>query len=406
MNTFCTENLIKELINEYGTPAYLYDQGTIERQIDKMQNLVDLDNVHINYATKANSNPNILKIMRDKGLKADATGSGEVYLNKYAGFEEEMIYVVGNNFTKDELINLCQQDLVISLDSIEQIDLLNEVAPKYQKVMLRVNPSFGAGDNESIITGGSKHKFGIDIIDLLKAIIKVEDYGMKLIGINQHIGSLNLNYKTIIEAVVELLGIIKTYNLNDLSIINFGGGFGINYYRRHYFEELDFGKLTRDLTKIFNDFLSDYQNKDVSLEFEPGRFLVAEAGILVGQVTSIKERGDQIYIGTDLGFNNFIRPTLYDSYHEVEFLTENTQVKKCNVVGNMCESGDFVAKNRALAIPNVGDLVIVYDTGAYGYCMSSNYNNKLKPIELLIDNDQDVKVIRKRETYEDILRGL
>ncbi len=406
MNNYSSDERITEIASEYGTPMYIYDQGTIERQIDRMQNLVDNNNVHINYATKANSNPHILKIMRDKGLKADATGSGEVFLNKHAGFANEMIYVVGNNFTTAELTNLVEQNLVISLDSIEQIDLLNEVAPKYQKVMFRVNPSFGAGDNESIITGGNKHKFGIDIIDLLMAIEKIKMYEMKLVGINQHIGSLNLNYKTIVEAVKELIAIIKTYKLDDLSIVNFGGGFGINYYRRHYFEELDFDNLAKELTGILNQFIMEYPNKEVSLEFEPGRFLVAESGVLIGRVTSIKDRGGLIYVGTDLGFNNFIRPTLYDSYHEVDFLTTNTEVRKCNVVGNMCESGDYIVRNRDMIVPNVGDLVVVYDTGAYGFCMSSNYNNKLKPIELLIDNNNEVRVIRQRETYNDLLRGL
>ncbi len=405
MDKYITDKLLEELVEKYGTPFYLYDQQTIINRINQMKQMVELPNVQINYATKANSNLEILKIMQAAGLKADATGLGEVYVNKQAGFTDEQIYVVGNNFSQQELSELAKQNLPISLDAIEQIEWLNQVAPCYQKVLIRVNPSFGAGDNASIITGGDQHKFGIDICDIPKALELLDKNKMKLIGINQHIGSLNLNYHSIVEAVKELIAIVQGFELNDLEVINFGGGFGINYYRRHYFEELNFKSLSEELTKILKTFLQKYPNKNVSLEFEPGRFLTAEAGVLIGQVTSIKKRGGIYYIGTDLGFSNFLRPTLYDSYHELEFLTANEKVRKCNVVGNMCESGDYLAQNRELTIPAVGDTVIVYDTGAYGFSMASNYNNKLKPIELLLNNESTVEVIRQREALSDLLRG-
>lgn len=394
---------IETLAAKYQTPMYIYDKNQILMNINNMKNISSTPNLKINYATKANSNIEILKIINENQMKVDSTGFGEVFINKQAGFPNDKIYVVANNLTTDEIKMITEEQLIISVDSIDQLLLLNKVAPHYKKVMIRVNPSFGSGGNQSIITGGAHHKFGIDIEDLEFCLGFIIANDMALIGINQHIGSLNLDYKSILEAVRELLAVIESYQLHNLEIINFGGGFGIDYNHQTN-NAIDLNTLKTELDIVFDNFLKTYNNPQVSLEFEPGRYIVANSSILVGTVTSIKKRGSDIYIGTDLGFSQLVRPTMYDSYHHIEFITNNTLARHCHVVGNMCESGDYLCKDRKLIIPDVGELVIVYDTGAYGYSMASNFNNRLRPIEILID-DQNHQVIRNRETYQDLLFG-
>lgn len=391
---------IENLVSKYDTPLYIYDQNQIIDNINTLKGLANCPNLQINYATKANSNIELLKLIKSQGLNVDCTGFGEYYINRQAGFSAAQTYAVANNLTREEMVLLTAEGINISVDSFDQLMLLQSASPGYQHVMLRVNPSFGAGDNESIITGGQNHKFGIDVEDLAACLTYITTHQMKLIGINQHIGSLNLNYQTIIEAVTELLSIITDYRLFDLAVINFGGGFGIDY--RHQNQGLDFQQLQLELDSIFNKFLQTYPHKQVSLQFEPGRYIVANSSILVGIVTSVKKRGSDIYIGTNLGFSQLARPTMYDSYHQIEFITENQLARHCHVVGNMCESGDYLAKNRKLIIPEIGDLVIVHDTGAYGYSMASNFNNRLRPAEVLINGD-DERLIRRRETVSDLL---
>lgn len=394
-------NQIKKLANKYQTPMYLYDQETIEENIKTIKQLCTLPNIKVNYATKANNNLHLLKLIKANQMKVDCTGYGEFYINKQAGFDNDDIYVVANNLCKDELKQLTDENLIISVDSVDQLKLLNAVAPQYQKLMIRVNPSFGAGDNDSIITGGVNHKFGIDIDDLEYCLNYIKTNNLKLIGINNHVGSLNLDYQIMIKSVSELLSVVTKYKLNDLQIINFGGGFGIDYNHQTN-QQLDFKALTVELNAIFTAFITDYPNPDISLEFEPGRYIVASSSVLVGTVTSVKRRGDDIYIGTDLGFSQLARPVMYNSYHHVEFITDNTLARNCHVVGNMCESGDYICKDRKLIIPDVGDLIIVYDTGAYGYSMSSNFNNRLRAIELLTSKGK-TRVIRNRQTIESLL---
>ncbi len=396
------ENIITKLAKEYGTPLYLYDKERIDSNIETIKNISSSPNLQINYATKANSNINLLKIIKQHGLNVDSTGYGEYYINRKAGFTNDQIYVVCNNLTIDEFKLLTNENIIISVDSIDQLKTLNSISPGYQHVMLRINPSFGDGENDSIITGGDNHKFGIDSVNIIPCINYIKEHKMHLVGINQHIGSLNLDYTSITRSVAELLKFIEDNNI-VCDIINFGGGFGIDY-NHHTNKQLDFASLQTELDFLFANFLANYQNPHVSLEFEPGRFIVANSAILVGTVTSIKRRGNQIYIGTDLEFSQMVRPTMYDSYHHITFITKNLLARNCNVVGNMCESGDYLCKDRKLIIPDIGELVIIHDVGAYGYSMASNFNNRLRPIELLVDDDC-ITIIRKRERIEDLLKN-
>ena len=396
-----TKEQTKFLIDKYKSPLYVYDKNIIDSNIDDLLGLSTLSNFEINYAIKANSNINILKIIKERGLGVDSTGFGEVFINKQAGFSNDKIYTVGNNFNIEELELLLAENIVISVDSLDQLETLGKLKPGYEKVMVRINPSFGAGANAQVITGGKNTKFGIDYEDFEKVIALLYKYSLKLYGINQHIGSAYLEHEKLLRGVESLLKFIKTNNLNNLQFINFGGGFGLNYKRNINSEVMNFEKLRVAFDEIFTGFLNSYDNKEVRLGFEPGRYIVASSGILIGTVNSVKKRDGKYIVGTDIGFNQMIRPTLYDAYHEVEILSKGP-IELIDVVGNVCESGDYQCKNRMLNLPEVGDFVIVRDVGAYGYCLSSNYNSRLRPCEVMKDSEEFI-VIRKRETLEDLL---
>lgn len=400
---FFYNHQIQELVASYGSPIYLYSKQRIEANIKVLMELCTLSNMRINYAVKANSNPDILKIILEHNMKVDSTGLGEVYINESVGFSNQMIYVVGNNFTVQELKELVGKNLVISIDSVDQLIQLGKIAPGYSKLMLRVNPDFGAGPNANVITGGNKTKFGIDYQDITQCLEIIGQYNLTLIGINQHIGSAYLEHESLIKGVKTLLDFISTNKLNNLKIINFGGGFGFNYQHLINDEKMNFKILKTALNQMFTQFLDTYDNPDVSLEFEPGRFIVANSAVLIGEVTSLKTRDNHLYVGTNLGFNNFMRPLLYNAYHHISFITENTNIQQISVVGNICESGDYLCHNRQLITPNIEDIAIVHDVGAYGYAMSSNFNSRLRPIEIMIEEDQSLKIIRPRETYEQLL---
>lgn len=397
-----SDDKISELRSKYGTPLYVYDKSLIVENINVLKGLCDIPNVKFNYATKANNNKSVLGIIKDSGMKVDSTGYGEVFVNQQVGFTNDQIYVVGNNFSVHELELLVNENINISVDGLDQLKTLGKLAPGYKKVMLRMNPSFGAGANESVVTGGKKTKFGIDYYKIDEAIEIMNKYNLKLIGINQHIGSAYLEHESLIAGVESLLSFVVDNNLNDLQIINFGGGFGVNYERNHNDFGMNFEVLSKHLTNTFETFLKKYPNKEVNLEFEPGRFIVANSGVLIGEVTSIKYR-DEVFIGTDIGFPTMPRPVLYNSYHEVEIISANTKLINANIVGNICESGDFMCKNREVTIPEIGDTCVVYDVGAYGFSMASNYNSRPLPAEVLIDENGNDILIRKRQSYNDLV---
>lgn len=400
----------KELINKYGSPLYVYDEKILRDRINTLKqferNLKDNIGVDVklHYSTKSNGNPYILKIIREMGVLVDSMSPVELQLDKMAGFSNEDILYVCNNISKEEMIEIVDQGILICLDSISQLEELGKVRPG-SKVMVRINPgSFKVGHSEKVITSGENTKFGVCENNIGKLFETASKYNIKIIGVHQHLGSLFLNDKIdeYISGVKAGLDIVNKY-FKDISIIDLGGGFGVPYKESE--EALDFDLLVRKLTPILKEFLNKYENK-VEFKFEPGRYIPCEAGYILGRVNAVKNENGKIWVGTDIGMNVIMRPTLYGSYHKIEIIkenTENTQTVTANIVGNICESGDILGKDREILYPEVGDIVKIYNAGAYGYCMSSSYTGRLKPAEVMINPDTKTsKMIRKRETFEDI----
>ncbi len=392
------------LIEEYGSPIYVYSETILRERCRELKNMVDYKNFYVNYSPKANSNLEILKIVRSEGFLTDAMSPGEIYVSLKAGFQPEEVLYISNNVSDEEFIHAVKAGVKISVDSVSQLERYGRINPG-GSVAIRINPGIGAGHHKKVVTGGKKTKFGIEIrfLDEVKSILR--KYNLKMTGINQHIGSLFMNGESYIESVDSILTVAREFD--DLEFIDLGGGFGIPYHKQENEPRLDLKVLGVKLTKIILKWVKEY-GKEINIKIEPGRYVVAESAILLGTVNAVKMNYDIKYIGTDLGFNVLLRPVMYDSYHDIEIYRKSDKSSTINeevrIVGNICETGDIIAKDRMLPEIFEDDIIGVLDSGAYGFAMSSNYNNRLRPAEVLIDKNGKSRLIRRRENLEDLLR--
>ncbi len=396
----------EKLIKEFGSPLYVYNEAILRERCREVSKLISYPNFTANYSIKANSNLELLKIIRQEGLNADAMSPGEIYVLQKAGFKPDEIFYVGNNVSEDEIKSVIDSGVLVSVDSVSQLEMYGRINPG-GSVAVRFNPGVGAGHHEKVVTAGKKTKFGVNLeyIDVVKRILK--QYNLKLAGINQHIGSLFMEGEPYVEGVKSLLYAAEQFE--DLDFVDMGGGFGVPYRKQEGQKRLDLDILGERLTEVIEDWVSKY-GKKIKFKIEPGRYVVAECGVLLGSVYSVKQNYETTYVGTDLGFNTLARPVMYDAYHEIEVYSSNTKEAKTNnkmvtVVGNICESGDIMAKDRQLPGINEGDILGIMDAGAYGYAMSSNYNNRLRPAEVLITTEGNPVLIRRRDTLEDLMRN-
>lgn len=396
-----SEEMALALIDTYGSPLYVYDEMILRKRCRELKGLLPNKNFKVNYSAKANTSLALLKIVRDEGLLVDAMSPGEIFIEMKAGFKGEEILYIGNNVSDEEMRFAIDRGIMVSVDSLSQLETYGMINPN-SKVAVRFNSGVGTGHHEKVVTGGKKTKFAVqkDFVPQVKEILK--RYNLTLAGINQHIGSFFMRPDEYIDGVKALLGI--AHQFEGLEFIDFGGGFGIPYEDTH---RLDLDMLGRMLDEVLDTFLSEYDNKDVLFKIEPGRYIVAECGVLLGTIHSIKDNFGRRYVGTDIGFNVIQRPMMYGAYHHVDLVKRGEKTDKTEIVyvcGNICETGDLVAEERDLYHAEIGDVIAVKDAGAYGFAMASNYNCRLLPAEVLIDANGKDRLIRKRETLEDLVR--
>lgn len=396
------------LSREFGTPLYLYNERVFRARCREMRSLVTYPHFSVNFSVKANSNLTLLKIAREEGLSVDAMSPGEIFLEEQAGFTPEKIFYISNNVSLEEMDFAVRRGIVVSLDSLSQLERFAAAFPG-AAISLRINSGIGAGHSDKVVTGGKKTKFAIPLDQLDDALSIVRASSLHLVGLNQHIGSFFLDKEIYLEGVRALLQVAM--EIPGLSFIDCGGGFGMPYDEQSQ-HRLDLQDLGRSLDELFVDFNDRYQSRygnasqDILFKIEPGRYLAAECGLLMGTVHALKENAGHRYCGTDIGFNVLIRPMLYDAYHKIETWPVRPEAKEYpyTVVGNICESGDILAKDRLLPEMREDDLILIHDAGAYGFSMASNYNNRLRPAEVLIQEGGSVRLIRRRESLEDLLR--
>jgi len=394
-----------DLARNYGTPLFVYNENILRERCRELKNLVSYNNFKVNYSPKANSNLELLKIVRDEGLWVDAMSPGEIYVNLKAGYKPEEIFYISNNVCEKEFQYAIDAGVKISVDSVSQLELYGKLNPG-GSVSVRINPGVGAGHHKKVVTGGKKTKFGIEMkfIPVVKEILR--KYNLKLIGINQHIGSLFMDGTTYAESTETILSLAKEFD--ELEFVDLGGGFGIPYEKQANQKRLNLKELGEQLSKVINKWVNEY-DKEIIIKIEPGRYITAECGLILGQVNAVKMNYDLKYIGTDIGFNVLMRPVMYNSHHDIEIYRESdipsTKDEPVRIVGNICETGDILAKDRVLPEIFERDIIGVLDSGAYGYVMSSNYNNRLRPAEVLIDREGNDRLIRRRDTLEDLVRN-
>jgi len=411
---FFKGNNPEDIAKTYGTPVYVYNEEVLRDRMHKVSQVITKYPYTANYSVKANTNINILKLALEEGNNCDAMSTGEIEMLLAAGFPEERIFYIPNNVAEEELEFAIHNGIMTSLDSLAQLELYGQVCESLglaeddrgRCCAVRINPGVGAGHCEKVVTGGKKTKFGISE-DYIPQIFEItKKYNLKIAGINQHIGSCFMDPQPYLDAVKNLLR-IATENFPGLEFIDFGGGYGIPYHKLDDEKDFPMEDFKKNLEPILDEFVAGYGSKPL-FKSEPGRFCVAEGSVILGRVHAVKQNAGHTYAGTDIGMNVLVRPSMYDSWHDVEVIRDGKVVARDNLIeqtvtGNICESGDILAKARPLPEIKRGDLACLLDTGAYGWSMCSTYNSRPRPAEVLICKDGSVKQIRRRETIEDLM---
>ena len=393
------------LAERYGTPLYVYEEARIRAAFDTLARAFAVDDLRIHFATKANSNPWILRILRQAGAWADVVSPGEILLARRAGFPAERLLYNGNSASDAELRTAVEQGVRVNVESMSQLRRLAKLAPG-SAISIRFNIDVGGGHHSHVITGGPESKFGIDWEQAEQARSAAAGT-LRVAGVHCHIGSGVLQAERFVQAVTNLLTVARRFP--DLEQVNFGGGIGIPY--REDQPELAVDRLGALLTAEYERFCAEYGSRP-ALCLEPGRFLVARAGTLLCRVTAVNQARKYLFAGTDSGFNHLIRPAMYGAYHHIEAAAPREGTPRDTVLtGNICESGDVFTRGeegiepRSLPPLREGDLVAIRDAGAYGFAMASRYNSFPLPAEVLVDAGA-ARLIRRRDTLEQLLLNI
>jgi diaminopimelate decarboxylase len=415
-NRLYAENfLVEDLAKEFGTPLYIYSKNQILKNYREInQPLVNSKLDFINcYAIKANSNPEILKLLAEEGAGAEIASGGELYLALKFGYLRNKITFTGVGKTDEEIEYALKENIFnFTVESMQEVKVISEIAHSLgviARVSIRVNPDIDAKTHPYITTGMKENKFGIDSKDIIEVFqTAIKQPNIDVIGIHSHIGSQITEVDPYIEAVEYLGNLIKKVEAMGVNIryLNFGGGFGVKYKNvithRYIPLEVDdieqYASLGEHIESVIK-FLSSHNKK---LVIEPGRSLVANAGILAGKVLFTKQGESKKFVITDTGMNDLMRPCLYQAYHQIVPLNlKDTGTETVDIVGPVCETSDFLATKRCTQKLERGDRFAVMTTGAYGYSLSSNYNARLRPAEVLVDGDKHL-LIRDREKVEEL----
>ena len=390
--------LLLSLAEKYETPLYVYDANKIEAQYNRMVSAFSsVPSLKINYAVKALSNINILKLFNQLNSGIDTVSVQEVQLGLKAGYKPEDIIYTPNGVSLEEIEQAMGYGVQINIDNIS---ILEQFGQKYPNVpvCIRINPHIMAGGNTKISVGHIDSKFGISIHQLPHIHRVVENTNMHINGIHMHTGSDIYDVDAFLRATEILFNTAATFK--ELDYIDFGSGFKVPYKEGDISTDIE--ELGRKLSKRFNQFCKEY-GKELTLMFEPGKFLVSEAGKFLVHVNVVKQTTSTVFAGVDSGLNHLIRPMFYDAYHHIENISNpDGKERFYTVVGYICETDTF-GTNRRITEIKEGDVLCFSNAGAYCFSMASNYNSRYRPAEVLIKDGKDY-LIRKRETIEDILR--
>jgi len=388
-----------DVAKTHGTPLYVYDAQTIQSQIQSLQQAFKGLNVRLKYAAKALTNINILKLMRHQGIELDCVSVQEVRLGLKAGFAPAQILYTPNGVSFAEIQEAVSLGVQVNIDNIAVLEHFGHTYGNTVPLCVRLNPGLMAGGNFKISTGHIDSKFGISVMQMRHLLTVIEKYNIDVVGLHVHTGS------DIVETEVFLKGAEIMFdaarNFKNLRFIDFGSGFKVAYREGDIVTRLN--DLGQQMAQTFKDFCQEY-GRDLEIWFEPGKYLVSNAGVFLVRTNVVKPTPVTVFAGVDSGLNHLLRPMMYDAYHEMVNISNPEGVERVyTVVGYICETDTFGADRRLNEV-HENDIIAIKNAGAYGFSMASNYNSRYRPAEVLIHNGQ-AKLIRKRETFDDILRN-
>jgi diaminopimelate decarboxylase len=392
------EQLI-QVAKEFGTPLYVYHAEKIKQQFEKLTSAFSIINTKIFYASKALTNISILRYIRSIGCNVDCSSINEVKLALHAGFEPGEILYTSNSIAFDEIEEAVNAGVHLNIDSLSNLEKFGNKYGHSYPVGIRIRPNIMAGGNLKISTGHDKSKFGIPVtqLDQIEKLVKKTNLHIRTLHI--HTGSEIEDADVFVKGIEVLFDLIPQFP--ELEIIDLGGGFKVPY--KPGGKQTDIKLLAKKIKESFDNHpVADY--KKFQLWFEPGKFIVSECGYLITQVNVLKDTGSVIFAGVNSGLNHLIRPMMYDAYHHIVNISNPEGVEKIyTVTGNICETDTF-ASDRKLNEIREGDYLVFYNAGAYGFEMSSNYNSRYKPAEVMIKEGK-AHLIRRRDTFEDLLKN-
>ena len=384
---------------KYGSPLYVYDTNKIKKQYNRLKkSFKTVKSLQINYAVKALSNISILKFIINLGSGIDAVSIQEVYLALKCGIKPEKIIYTPNGVSMDEIKMAAEFGVRINIDNLSVLEDFGNNNPSIP-ICIRINPHIMAGGNSKISVGHIDSKFGISIHQIPHLLRIVNNTKIKVNGIHMHTGSDILDIDVFLRASEILFETAK--NFRSLEFIDFGSGFKVPYFPND--SETNIEELGNKLSKRFNSFCKEY-GKDLTLMFEPGKFLVSESGKFLCKVNSIKQTTSTVFAQVDSGFNHFLRPMMYGANHHIENISNHNDLQRYySVVGYICETDTF-ANNRKISTIRNGDMLCFNNAGAYCHAMSSNYNSRYRPAEVMFINNK-FELVRKREDFNDLIRN-
>ena len=399
MSSILQNKQLTEIANQFGTPVYVYHAERIKEQYEKLLASFQGADARFFYAAKALTNINILKYILSIGCNVDCSSINEVKLGMKAGFAPQNILYTSNNVSFEEIEEAKNIGVHINIDSISNLQKFGKKFGHTYPVGVRLRPNIMAGGNLKISTGHADSKFGVPLEDIEAVIEVVKETGLYIRTLHIHTGSEIKDVEVFVKGIEVLFDIVNYFP--ELEVIDLGGGFKVPYMPGEEGTDIELlGKKVKEEFKLYEE----KNNRHFRVWFEPGKFLVSEAGYFITKVNVIKQAGNIIFAGVDSGLNHLIRPMFYGAYHEIENISNPSGTKRnYNVVGNICETDTF-AENRLLPEIREGDYLVFRNAGAYCFEMSSNYNSRFRPAEVIV-KDGTASLIRKREDMNDLLSG-
>jgi diaminopimelate decarboxylase len=394
-----TNETLLSLAKDYGTPLYVYDGDMVKERFLELYEHIKWPKLKIHYAMKANYNFSILKLINSLDGCLDTVSPAEILLAKKSGFSRDRILYTANNMTEKEVDEVHQSGVLLNIGSLSRLEKYGQAYPG-SRICLRMNPDVVDGGHKKIMTGGDLTKFGILLSDVNEIKRIVSDYNLTVVGLHEHTGSGLQMTDSVFQSMKNVMAIASKDNFPDLEFLDFGGGFKVPYHPDE--SRVDYAAMGAEITRLFTDYCESY-GKELSMYFEPGKYIVAEAGYMLVEVNTIKDNNGRVIAGCNSGFPQLIRPMFYDAYHHIKNLSNpDGKPGKFDICGNICETGDRFAEQRELAEVRENDILSLENAGAYCYTMGGNYNLRAMPAEVFVF-EGNAKLSRRQLSNEELI---